>query len=240
MEANALHDLTAAYALDALEPADARAYEAHLARCGRCRDELASFSEAASALAYGVEAPAPPPHLRERILERARSERPNVVPLRPRWAYAAAAVAAVAACAAIAFGIWAASLSGKLDRKNDALAQSVARQERVAQLLAREDSKIIPYAHGTIALVVTGTGDAALVLRDLPDPGSDLTYEAWVANAGKPEPAGLFRGGRVVAVPLEQAVRRGATVMVTKEPKGGRSTPSEKPFIVVPYRGAQS
>ena len=33
MEANALHDLTAAYALDALDPEDARAYEAHLARC---------------------------------------------------------------------------------------------------------------------------------------------------------------------------------------------------------------
>src|SRR5207244_4712161 len=100
MEANALHDLTAAYALDALDPEDARDYEAHLARCDRCRDELASLSEAAGALAYATEAPAPPPELRARILQQARRERPHVVPLRPRWVAPVAAPAAVAACPA--------------------------------------------------------------------------------------------------------------------------------------------
>ena len=45
MEADALHDLTAAYALDALDPEDARRYEAHLARCERCQEELAALSE---------------------------------------------------------------------------------------------------------------------------------------------------------------------------------------------------
>ena len=84
MEANALHDLTAAYALDALDPEDVRSYEAHLARCERCRDELASLAEAVDALAYATDAPVPPPELRARILQRARDERPNVVPLRPR------------------------------------------------------------------------------------------------------------------------------------------------------------
>src|SRR3954447_6343077 len=101
MEANALHDLTAAYALDALDAEDAREYEAHLARCERCRGELASLSEAAEALAYGSEAPATPPQLRARILQQAQRERENVVPLRPRWLAPVAAAAAVAACAAI-------------------------------------------------------------------------------------------------------------------------------------------
>ena len=54
MEADALHDLTAAYALNALEPEEARRYEAHLARCERCRDEFAALSESASALAYAT------------------------------------------------------------------------------------------------------------------------------------------------------------------------------------------
>ena len=97
MEANALHDLTAAYALDALDAHDARAYEAHLAHCDRCRDELASLSEAAGALAYATEAPAPPRELRVRILQQARRERPNVLPLRPRWVVPVASAAAVAA-----------------------------------------------------------------------------------------------------------------------------------------------
>jgi anti-sigma factor RsiW len=75
METNTLHDLTAAYALDALDDEDARAYEAHLARCERCRDELSSFSETASALAYAVDAPVPPPELRARIIQQAARER---------------------------------------------------------------------------------------------------------------------------------------------------------------------
>ena len=63
MEANALHDLTAAYALDALDADDARAYEAHLAHCDRCRDELASLSEAGSVGRYS-RAAGPAPDLR--------------------------------------------------------------------------------------------------------------------------------------------------------------------------------
>jgi anti-sigma factor RsiW len=239
MEADALHDLTAAYALDALDPHEAHRYEAHLARCERCQGELAELSESARALAYATDAPQPPAGLRSRILDQARAERPNVVPLRSRWVKPLAAVAAVAVCAAIVLAIWASSLSNKLDRKNETLAQSAAQQERIAQLLARPDSRIIPSAHGTIALVVTGTGDAALVVRDLPDPGPDLTYEAWVADGGAPQPAGLFRGGNVVAVPLDQPVRKGATVMVTKEQKGGTRAPTSPPFIRVPY-GTQS
>jgi predicted anti-sigma-YlaC factor YlaD len=227
MEANALHDLTAAYALDALDPEDAREYEVHLARCERCREELASLSEAAGALAYATEAPVPPAELRARILQQASRERSNVVPLRPRWALPVAAVAAAAACAAIGLGIWAASLSGKLDRREDAL----ARQERVAQILARPDSRTISFPQGT--LVVTRTGEAALVLRNLDKAGSGLTYEAWIADQGAPEPAGLFDGGEVVAVPLERPVRDGASVLVTKEKAGGVQAPTQAPFVTV-------
>jgi anti-sigma factor RsiW len=239
MEADTLHDLTPAYALDALDAEDARAYEAHLARCQRCRDELAELSEAAGALAYAGGAPVPRPELRARILQQAARERPNVVPLRPRWAYAAAATAAVAASVAVGLGIWAAGLSDRLDAKNEALAQSAAQQGRIANLLARPDATAIPSAQGATTLVVTPTGEAALVVRNLPDPGGDFTYEAWVADGGAPQAAGLFRGGDVVAVALDRPVRKGATVMVTKEPRGGTAAPTTRPFIRVPF-GPQS
>ncbi len=61
MDSDAPHELTAAYALDALDAAEERAYEEHLARCPRCREELASLTETAGALAYGVEPATPPP-----------------------------------------------------------------------------------------------------------------------------------------------------------------------------------
>jgi anti-sigma-K factor RskA len=227
MEAHTVHDLTAAYALDALDPEEAREYEAHLARCERCRDELASLSEAAGALAYAVDAPPPPPELRARILQHAARERSNVVPLRPRWAVPVAAAAAVAACAAIALGLWAASLHGKLDSRNEAL----ARQERVAEILASPDSRKLSFAQGT--LVVDRDGRAALVLRDLKQAAPGKTYEAWVAHTGAPQAAGLFDGGKAVAVPLDRQVAEGATVMVTQERDGGTDEPTQTPFIVV-------
>lgn len=227
METNTLHDLTAAYALDALDDEDARAYEEHLAHCERCRDELASFSETAGALAYAVDAPAPPPELRARILQQAARERSNVVPLRPRWVAPLAAAAAVAACAAIALGLWAVSLSGKLDSKNEAL----DRQTRVAEILASPGARKVSFARGS--LVVEPSGRAALVVRNLREAAPGKTYEAWVADGGAPEAAGVFEGGRAVAFPLERPVATGATVMVTEEKHGGVDAPTQTPFIVV-------
>jgi anti-sigma factor RsiW len=227
MEADALHDLTAAYALDALDSDEARRYEAHLARCERCRGELAELSESASALAYAADAPAPPADLRSRILEQARSERPNVVPLRARWVKPLVAVAAVAACLALGLGIWAVSLSNKLDRREAEL----QREQRVAQILAEPGSRKIAFSRGT--LVVGSNGTAALVLNKLAPAGAGRTYEAWVADRGAPQPAGLFEGGTAVAVPLERPVKEGATVMVTEEKDGGSATPTQSPFVIV-------
>src|ERR1700716_4770443 len=76
-----IHELTAAYALDALDPEERVTYEAHLAQCARCREELASLGETATALAFGVTSPAPPERLRSQILAAATAERENVVPL---------------------------------------------------------------------------------------------------------------------------------------------------------------
>jgi len=228
MEADTLHDLTAAYALDALDPEDAREYEVHLARCERCRTDLAELSQAATALAYASEAPMPPPELKARILQEASRERADVIPLRPRWAAPVAAAAAVAATVAIGLGIWAASLSSELDSTERALTQ----QERVAEILARPGSRTIAFGRGT--LIVSPSGEGALVLRNLGGPRPGRTYEAWVAMPGsQPRPAGLFDGGEVVAVPLDQPVPAGALVLVTEEPVGGTQAPTSDPFLQV-------
>jgi anti-sigma factor RsiW len=223
MEANALHDLTAAYALDALDADDARAYEAHLARCERCRDELASLSEAAGALAYASDTPLPPPELRARILQEARRERPNVVPLRPRWAIPVAAAAAVAACAAIALGIWAASLHGRLDR-----------QQRIAAVLEDPAARHSPLAGNRGTLVVSPNGSAVLLVRRLSPAPSGRTYEAWVAAGGSPRPAGTFAGGSQHSLLLlTRRVPPAAQVLVTVEKRGGVDAPTQKPFLSV-------
>jgi anti-sigma factor RsiW len=228
MEAD-LHDLTAAYALDALDPDEAREYEAHLARCERCRDELAALSDAAGALAYATEAPVPPAELRARILQQAQRERPNVVPLRSRWVAPLAAGAAVAACAAIALGIWAASLHSKLDR-----------QQRLAAVLADPSASRTSLAGNRGTLVVSRDGRAVLVVSRLGQAPAGKTYEAWVASGGSPQPAGTFEGGRKhSALLLGRPVPQAAKVLVTVEKDGGSDVPTTKPFLSV-ENGAQS
>jgi anti-sigma factor RsiW len=230
MEADAFHDLTAAYALDALDPEEARAYEAHLARCARCRDELAALTGAASALAYAAEAPAPPPELRTRILQQAQRERPNVVPLRPRWLIPVAAAAAVAACVAIGLGIWAASLSNKLDSRTSALTA----QQQITAILSSPNATTTPSADGRGRLVVSPAGDAVLVIDRLGAAPQGRTYEAWVAAGAKPQPAGTFHGGGDVnVVLLPRRVPRAGTVMVTLEKEGGVSAPTKHPLLTV-------
>jgi anti-sigma-K factor RskA len=216
MEHERVHELTAAYALHALRPDEERAFEAHLSRCSECREELASFDDTAAALAYGVEAPTPPAALRERILIRARAERPNVLPLRPRWAAPAAAVAAVAAIAALALGIWALSLSNRLESEREARS---------------EQPRVFPVSGTDGRLVVAPTGEAVLILPALDPAPRGKTYEAWVIEDAAPQPAGLFEGGEQTAVVLARPVRRGATVAVTLERAGGVPAPTGRPLF---------
>jgi anti-sigma-K factor RskA len=224
MEANAIHELTPAYALDALDEREAAEYEAHVARCERCRDELTGFRETAASLAYAVDAPAPPPDLRGRILALAVAERPNVVPLRarPRWRSVPGAVAALAACAALGFGLWSASLSRSLERERDANDQF----GRAVTILSDPEARRVPLSGDYGTLVVRSTGEAALVMRRLPRAPAGKTYEAWVVEDGKPKPAGLFEGGSGArAIVLEQPVPEGALVAATLEREGGVDVP---------------
>jgi anti-sigma-K factor RskA len=230
VERDAIHDLTAAYALNALDRDDETEYEAHLGRCDACRRELASLQEAASALAFVSEGPAPRPGLRSRILAEARSERGTAV-ARPRsWALPLTAAAAVAAtAAAIGLGVWAASLSSNLDAERRARAS----EQRATAILAAADASRIPLSGASGSLVVTPTGEAALVVSRLDRAPAEKTYEAWVIEDGQPRPAGLFRGGgERTVVPLARPVPRGAVVAVTIEEEGGAEQPQGKPLFM--------
>jgi anti-sigma-K factor RskA len=220
-----LHDLTAAYALDALDEHDVRAYEEHLATCDRCREELATLTEASASLAYGVDAPAPAPELRERILETARAERTNVVPLWRRWA---APAAGIAAAAAIVLAVWGFSLHRQLERERARNAQQLT----AVQIVAQPDAQRITLSGANGSLVVSKTGQAALVLPGLSRAPAGKTYEAWVIESGKPSSAGLFPGGGDVSlVGLTRGVPNGAVVAVTVEPKGGVARPTGAPVL---------
>jgi anti-sigma-K factor RskA len=218
--AEELHDLVAPYALDVLEPGERELFERHLEECPDCRAQLAEFQATASALAY-AESIEPPPALRERILEAARAENGAKVLQFPkrRWLFPATAVtAAAAAVVAIGVGLWAASLSGELDRRE----ASVEAIELLGQ-----DAQVVRLSNAEGGLLVTSAGEAALVVCDLPAAPSDKTYEAWVIQGETPRPAGLFRGGSGCSpVLLDRKVPAGSQVAVTLEQRGGATQPT--------------
>jgi anti-sigma-K factor RskA len=224
-----VHSLAAAYALDGLDEAETREFEAHLEGCPSCRDEVDALRDSAASLALAVDGPAPPPALRSRILEQARSERPNVVPLRRRFAAprVATGVAAVAACAALGLGLWAASLARSLDRERAALRA----QASALQILGDPAARRVPVQGANGTLAVASSGNAALALASLDPAPRGKVYEVWVIN-GKPLRAGLMKGGSAAsAVRLERPVPAGSTVAVTVERAGGVDSPTSKPLL---------
>ena len=212
-------ELTAAYALDALDARERERYEAHLATCEECREELASFWAVSGSLAHAAGGPAPPPALRERILQQARSERPNVIPFRRRFALTpAAGIAAVAAMLALGLGIWGTSVSRELDDRKGELA-----------VLGDPNAQVFETANGEANLVVTPTGAAALVVRRLAPAPEGKDYEIWVFENGVPQRAGLFERPGIAV--LDRRVRPGQMVAVTVEPDGGLDAPTGAPIF---------
>ena len=212
-----LHSLVAPYALDALDGDEERHFEEHLALCERCREELAGLREAAASLAFATPAAVPPPQLKERILEQARGERRNVVPLRRRrnWTAPLAAAASIAAAAAIVLGIWAASLANS--------------QDPLESVLSKPGAKIIAMGNAG-GVAVAPSGEAVLAVA-VPRAPAGKTYEAWVIRDGKARPAGLFSGRAGTSiVELDPLVPPGSVVAVTLERAGGVPQPTTKPL----------
>jgi anti-sigma-K factor RskA len=236
MERAEVHELSAAYALDALEGKDLEAFEEHLARCAECRENVATFQRVAAELAYDVDAPAPPAGLRDRILDQAATERPKVVALpRRRWALPVAATAAVAASvAAVALAFWAADLSQQVDELQ---ADQHSANEALIALIDPSASHFALEGADGVLVVDNESGEGKLVISGLADAPSDKTYEAWVIEGDQARPAGLFSGGDdQTVVPLTQPVPEGAIVAVTVEQAGGVEQPTQQPFITSEQR----
>lgn len=231
MEAG-VHELTAAYALDALDAEERRAYEAHLPTCPSCQEELRAFSETSAALAVAASGPAPSPSLRDRVLAAVRAEPPgDVVPLDSRRRRAQpllAGLAAAAAVVALGIGLWAASLAGELDDTRAAL----ERERDAAAIVADSSSRTVDLATGNGRLVVAQDGRAALVLTDLGPAPEGRTYQAWIIEDDNPIAAGVFSIDEGLDVVLVDGdVAEGEIVAVTIEEAGGATSPTLPPVV---------
>jgi anti-sigma-K factor RskA len=235
-------DTVAAYLLGALDGAERREFEAHLATCAHCREDVANLRLVSDALPLAVPPVPPPPQLRKRLMDTVRAEaevlsaagpsadRPRRVrrrgfaPTFSRPLALAGAAAALVLGAALGFGV------GTATNDEQTKTQTVV-QVRTVQ--AKVDTAAAP--RGT-AVIVLRDGVATLRVRGLPSPPPGKVYEVWLLRRGAAAPSptdALFsvsrrQGSGRVALP---SVRGVEAVLVTAEPDGGSPAPTSQPFI---------
>lgn len=171
-----VQELLGAFALDALDPAEADAVDLHLRECPRCRAEVEEYRETAALLAYGgIDAP---PGVWEKIqaaLEEAppKLELARVVPIRQsRWQSLGAKMAAAAAVV-----ISLVALAVSVTRQNDR--ESLAAE--IGELVQHPDAIPVHLASGGrgSAEIYLLDGNAYLVKHSLPVLRDGETYQLW-------------------------------------------------------------
>lgn len=242
-----IHSLTGAYATDALDDDERRAFEVHLAECEVCRTEVEGFRETTAMLGSAV-AEAPPAHLRDAVLTEiaeTRQEapsgepapRPRATPIsadrqaRKRWLDrlvlpAAAVMAVVLAGMSV--------VVGNLNRQVDEL--SVAND--VADVVAAADLQSweaqLPDG-GTARVMYSPSRGEGLFLADGMAPVDEgRVYELWAIDDAGPSPAGLFDAQDGRAIHAFTGDMAGVEAMaVTVEPESGSPAPTSDPVVVI-------
>jgi anti-sigma-K factor RskA len=239
-------DLLAAYALGALDPDEIARVGALLAERPELRATLAELRATADRLPYGLPEAAPPPELRQRVLDRAagRSARqppPAHAGLARRARGWIVTMAALTVVASVVAAIGWARLATMQSQLADLQTQVVAAQTQLDQLqgqiaAARQVLASLEGASGSGAILETSAGATIFAAR-LPPLQEGRVYQLWrIPAGGQPLSTGLFtvdpRGYAQLVLPTNQQPGAGDTVAVTSEPAGGSRGPTTDPLIV--------
>lgn len=254
-------ELAGLYALDALTPDEKAAVDAHVAACALDHSEIAELGGVTPALATSVEPIEAPTALKASVLAAYRTDvasapalapapapkaagavrRDVVVPApaarrwqAPNWmGWAAAALALVLLAVLSVYGL---NLRQQADQANQRAQQIAA---AVAAMSAPGSQVAILHGTGSAADVngfaaFPASGGGYMVMTDVPDAPSGMTYQAWYIVDGTPSSAGLMAvgpDGNLVASGL-QPLPGTQVVAVTLEPSGGSDQPTSAPIIV--------
>lgn len=221
-----IHQLAAAYALDAVDEHERAEFEAHYPTCPVCRPEVAGFRETLSQVAAAV-AVSPPASLKANVMAEI-SETRQLSPLRPDSVVSLDAyrqrrnrvfrdLSVAAAIILVAFGAF---VVGRNSGDSDDYATEAA------SVFARPDAKTTMLngtGTGSFKVVWSPSDGKAVVVGDgLAEPGPGKAYELWLVDDTGAHAVRLLDKAadrqvrRVVSVngsPLQWAV--------TVEPEGG-------------------
>lgn len=199
-EHEAIQEILAAYALDAVDGDEAEMVELHLRDCPRCRAEVAEHREAASMLATG-HGPAPV-HVWDNIVatldEVPPAEAARILPMSPQGGWprsARIAVLSAAALFAALVGLRVVEQGNELDRMQAALrdrtvlaAATAAQADPDARRTELRSATGVVLAHAVLG--PDGTG--YVWSEGLPRLSADRTYQLWAVVGTERISAGVL------------------------------------------------
>lgn len=258
-----LHLLVGAYAVHALDPAEAADFESHLAGCASCVRELAGLQAAAAELGAATD-DAPPASLRATVLcavaatpqlppapGSASSTGPGiaagaagpagseVVRLRPRRRAGQQLLAVAAAALLLVAGV----LGWRTARLSHDLDQAQAASAQMAAVLTAPDASTVTgsFAGGGRGTVVSSESlnQAVIVTDALPQAPPGKVYQLWfMSDSGTATPAGFIdpSADGQAAQKLSGSMGDASAVGVSIEPAGGSPSPTTTPALALTLR----
>jgi anti-sigma-K factor RskA len=250
---------TAAYVLGTLEPDERRAFEAHLATCAACAEEVRTLRPLPDALAQAAPLRTPSAGLRRRVLAGAASVAPRSrgsdEPRRAlSWMPLAASIVLT-----VAVGVYAGRLQTRVALLEARLAQALD-QAATADALVAEARTTAAGAQAAMAVLAAPdvaridlAGQAAapeararalwsrdrgmvFTVANLPQPPEGRVYQVWVVTAGAPISVGLLtpdaNGAGSVYFDTPADIPAPVALAVTLEPAGGVPAPTGAQYLV--------
>jgi anti-sigma-K factor RskA len=243
-----------AYVVNALDPDELEEFEAHLAVCPTCRQEVVEFGETAAELSLLASVP-PPAALRGSILSAISEVRP--LPPEPPAETAQAEptgngtqtitadirhaidelalrrqqrrtrVLSVLVAAVVAAAV---ALGGVVYTLVQSRQAQVAQQAAETELLTAPDVQTYTATMkdgGQISFVVSRSLNRALFIgKDLPAVGSDQTYQLWTLEGERPIPDNLVAGGGDRKEFFRETLSGVTSLAVSIEAAGGAPQPT--------------
>ncbi|AZM51281.1 anti-sigma factor [Streptomyces sp. WAC 01529] len=251
MSASDPHTFAGAYALDALDDDERDTFEAHLATCAECRQEVAEFVSTAGRLALAVGS-APPPALKHSVLRqisRVRQEPPRVVrestvvqapqgsPQGSLWLRRLALAACLVAASLGGVATW---QHQEARQAREQAHRAEASADQVAEVLAAGDARThtASLPGGARGVVVTSASQnrAVFSVSGLDAPPEGKVYELWFNDDGTMRPAGLLDRDQSTQITLMDGTIDQADGMgITIEPSGGSKTPTLPPVGLIEF-----
>ncbi|MEF3306824.1 anti-sigma factor [Paenibacillus sp. GYB003] len=235
-----------------------RAFEAHLAECPECREELKRLRQVWDTIPYSMTEIDPPEQLKSEVLGTILREHPAADALsameeenasapaqakapapapaaersgkRKPWRYAAAAVAAVA----IGLAGWN-GLSDRLHRE-PGHAELHVPSEMVERYSLKSFDPAVPGATGQAWLMKKGDSmQLVLQTSGLPSLTGNEAYQVWLVKNGERHNCGTFRvddkGNGIMTYPIDDDDRTFDTIGITLEPDSKGTLPRGKKVL---------